>query len=124
MKKFGLFILLALVMAGPAHALMISVEESIIWQTPSKFPGATFTGSSSFATGIINSDGFHQHGSFGAQTYTVLYPPVPLYPPNPINIFFPPNPILSGDAIIWQFGGLMATGGNNFVTDAFTVSLA
>jgi hypothetical protein len=121
MKKFGLFILLALllVMAGPAHALMISVEESIIWQTPSVFPGATFTGSSSFATGTFNSDGFHQHGSFGAQTYTVLFPPDPVYPPDPINIFFPPNPILSGDAIIWQFGGLMATGGNNFFTGAY-----
>jgi hypothetical protein len=129
MKKFGLFILLALllVMAGPAHALMISVEESIIWQTPSQFPGATFTGSSSFATGTFNPDHvFRQDGSFGAQTYTVLFPPVPLTPPGPvvppnmlIGLLFPPNPILSGDAIIWQFGGLMATGGNNFVTDAF-----
>jgi hypothetical protein len=114
-----------LVMAGPAHALMISVEESIIWQTPSVFPGATFTGNSSFATGTFNSDGFHQHGSFGAQTYTVLFPPAPtppgpVVPPNMlIALLFPPQPILSGDAIIWQFGGLMATGGNNFVTDAF-----
>ena len=108
-----------LAMAGPAHALMISVEESIIWQTPSVFPGATFTGNSSFATGIFNSDGFHQHSTFGAQTYTVLLPPAPITPPQPIDIFFPPVPLLSGDAIIWQFGGLMATGGNNFVTDAF-----
>jgi hypothetical protein len=108
-----------LVMAGPARALMISVEESIIWQTPSQFPGATFTGNSSFATGIFNSDGFHQHGSFGLQSYTVLFPPNPIYPPEPFNIFFPPEPFLSGDAIIWQFGGLMATGGKNFFTGAY-----
>jgi hypothetical protein len=108
-----------LAMAGPAHALMISVEESIIWQAPSQFPGATFTGSSSFATGIINSDGFSQHSSFGLQSYTVLFPPTPIYPPEPINISYPPVPILSGDAIIWQFGGLMATSLGNFVTDAY-----
>jgi hypothetical protein len=70
-----------LAMAGPAHALMISVEESIIWQTPSVFPGATFTGNSSFATGIFNSDQhFFQDGSFGAQTYTGLSPSNPAIP--------------------------------------------
>ena len=112
--------LLALGIAGPAHALTISVEQSIIWQTPSMFPGATFTGSSSFATGTLNIDQhFVQDGSFGAQTYTVLFPPDPMYPPDPINIFVPPNPCLPGDAIIWQFGGLMATAGNNFFTAAY-----
>src|SRR5258708_4128130 len=113
---------LLLVMAGPAHALIIVVEESIIWQTHSVFPGATFAGSSSFATGTFNSDQrfFSQDGSFGAQTYTVLFPPGPVAPPNMlIALLFPPVPILPGDAIIWQFGGLMATGGNNFATDAF-----
>jgi hypothetical protein len=114
--------LLALGIAGPAHALTISVEENIIWQTSSQFPGATFTGNSSFATGIFNSDGFYQHGSFGAQTYTALFPPNPIYPPEPINISFPPEPFLSGDAIIWQFGGLMATGGKNFFTGAYPPS--
>jgi hypothetical protein len=65
--------LLALGIAGPAPALTISVEESIIWQTRSVFPGATFTGSSSFATGTLNIDQhFVQDGSFGAQTYTVF----------------------------------------------------
>jgi hypothetical protein len=49
----------------------------------------------------------------------VLLPPAPITPPQPIDIFFPPVPLLSGDAIIWQFGGLMATGGKNFVTDAY-----
>jgi hypothetical protein len=108
-----------LVMAGPVHALTISVEQSIIWQTPSVFPGATFTGRSSFATGTFNSDQHVQDGSFGLQTYTVLFPPDPVFPPEPINIFFPPTPLLSGDAIIWQFGGLMATGVNNFFTGAY-----
>ena len=117
--------LLAISGASPAVAaavvspLLINVEQTIIWQTPSVFPGATFTGSSSFMSGIFNSDGFLQHGSFGAQTYTVLFPPNPFLPPAPIDIFYPPTPWLSGDAIIWQFGGLMAVGGNNFVTDAF-----
>ncbi len=81
-----------LVMAGPAHAVTISVEQSIIWQTPSVFPGATFTGSSSFATGTFNSDQHVQDGSFGLQAYTVLFPPNPVYPPQPINIFFPQCP--------------------------------
>jgi hypothetical protein len=117
--------LLALAIAGPAQALTVSIEESIIWQTPSLVSsGATFTGSSSFQSGHFTQDlvCIGTCPTFGAQTYTVVFPPTPVTPPPPIDIFYPPEPVLSGDAIIWQFGGQLAVGGINHSTDAYPPS--
>jgi hypothetical protein len=82
---------LALAMAAPAQALTVSIEESIIWQTPALVSsGATFTGSSSFQSGHFTQDlvCIGTCPSFGAQTYTVVFPPNPIFPPQPIDIVF------------------------------------
>jgi hypothetical protein len=80
----GIGALLALAMAAPAQALTVSIEESIIWQTPSPTPtwtNAAFTGSSSFQSGFFNSDLLCTGScvTFGSQTYTNLTwtPPQP-----------------------------------------------
>jgi hypothetical protein len=87
--------LLALAMAGPAQALTVSIEESIIWQTPSLVSsGATFTGSSSFQSGTFTQDlvCIGTCPTFGDQTYTVVYPQAQVRRPHPSTSFIPLNP--------------------------------
>jgi hypothetical protein len=99
---------------GPAGAavveppLFITVDESIVWQTPSPYPGATLTASSQFETGFFTEAGFQPSGSFGLHSYSILYPPNPAFPPDPVEILLPAVQINWGDSIAWRLEGTLA----------------
>jgi hypothetical protein len=109
--------------SGPAMAvvvtpLFINVDESIVWQTPSPFPGATLTASSLFQNGVFVNEVFQPTGSFGAQNHLILYPPNPAFPPNPILVFLPAVQINWGDSIVWKFEGTIAAAVASFPVTA------
>ena len=87
--------------------LLINVQESVVWTTPTLYSGLTLDASSLFETGIFTDDAFQQTGSFGAEKYSIAYPPSPAYPP--VDILLPAVQINWGDSIVWQFGGSIAT---------------
>src|SRR6266851_4913014 len=98
-----------------ATSFLIQTEVAIIWQTP-PFAPSTFTGTSAFVRGHFNADNiFFGAASFGGSSFTS----VPIQPPQPIDILYPPSPAFAGDAIIWQFGGAAAAVGGPFTIDAF-----
>jgi hypothetical protein len=99
---------------GPAKAtlvqpLFINVDETIVWSTPSPFPGATLIASSQFETAT---------SSFGAHSYDIVYPPNPAIPPGPTIIFLPAVQINWGDSIAWRFEGNMETAVASFPNTA------
>jgi hypothetical protein len=126
----GAALMLALLWTAPAHAtliatpILVNAEETITWLTPPSFTGATFTGTSSFMTGkFFNTDSsFSSDGTFGSESYNATPLPPNIVPSPPeIDILIPGNPILPGDAIVWEFGGLTSfASGNGFDTQAFS----
>ena len=96
--------------------LFINVQESIVWQTPSPFPGATLTAVSLFETGFLSNSSLQPTDSFGSENYSILYPPDPNFPPNPVEILLPAVQINWGDSIAWQFAGFLATAVATFST--------
>jgi PEP-CTERM motif len=101
-----------------AMTLLINVDETIAWATPSPFPGATLTASSLFETGTFVVGQFQQTGSFGRNSYSILFPPNPASPPSPVEIFLPAVQINWGDSIAWEFAGTMAAAVASFPTTA------
>jgi hypothetical protein len=118
----GGMLLVAASFSSPAcatvAALLINVEETIVWATPSPFPGATLTADSLFETGTFADDQFQETGSFGPKSYSILFPRSPAFPPSPAAIFLPAVQINWGDAIFWEFAGTMAAAGASFPTSA------
>ena len=114
----ALLVALASAPAGAATlatSFLIQTEVAIIWQTP-PFAPSTFTGTSTFERGRFNADNvFFSAGSFNGSTFTS----VPILPSGPLDILYPGGPIFSGDAIIWQFGGVATAVGGPFTADAF-----
>ena len=115
-RRAALLALLGLApFAGRAEAttleppLLINVQESIVWDAPTQFPGMTLDATSLFETGYFSDDEFQETGSFGAEKYSIVYPPNPAYPPSPANLLLPAVQINWGDSIVWQFGGSIAT---------------
>ncbi len=108
----------------PEPPLFINVDESIVWQTPSPYPGATLTGSSLFETGFLSDGAFQPNGSFGPQTYSISYPPNPPYPPSPVTIFLPAVQINWGDSIAWELEGALAAAVASFQVSACGVGEA
>ena len=98
---------------GPANAsvqpLLINIDERIVWENPSPFPGATLAASSQFETAT---------GSFGTETFSIRYPPNPAVPPGPTTVFLPAVQINWGDSIAWRFEGNMETAVASFPTTA------
>jgi PEP-CTERM motif len=113
---------LVLAVSRPATAsamtLLINVDETIVWATPSPFPGATLTATSLFETGTFVGDQFQQAGSFGPNSYSILFPLNPASPPSPVAIFLPAVQINWGDSIAWEFAGTMAAAVASFPTSA------
>jgi hypothetical protein len=115
---------------GPAVALVviakplfINVDESIVWQTPSPFQGATLTASSLFQNGGITNGAFEPTGSFGAQDYDIHFPNNPLVPPGPTTVFLPAVQINWGDSIAWKFNGSIAAAVASFPVTACASSV-
>jgi hypothetical protein len=94
-----------------AEAFFVDIEVSIVWTNPQSFPN-TFSGDSFFPAGdFCPTDPTAFCGiPFGAHTYT----DVPVEPADPIDIFFPPDPILPNDTIVWQFAGFIHAGPETF----------
>jgi hypothetical protein len=103
-----------------AEAFFVDIEVSIVWTNPQSFPN-TFSGDSFFTAGdFCPTDPTAFCGiPFGAHTYT----DVPVEPADPIDIFFPPDPILPNDTIVWQFAGFIHAGPETYLpTFAFPSS--
>ena len=63
----------------------------------------TLDTTSLFETGYFSDDEFQEFGSFGAEKYSIVYPPNPAYPPSPANLLLPAVQINWGNSIVWQF---------------------
>jgi hypothetical protein len=116
-------------LAGRAEAalleppLTINVHESIVWTSPTLYPGLTLDATSLFETGYISDGKFQDTGSFGAENYSIVYPPNPASPPGPVRLLLPAVQINWGDSIAWQFGGSIATAVANIPVTACRAGL-
>jgi hypothetical protein len=117
-------------LSGPAMALVviaeplfINVDESVVWANPSPYPAATLTASSEFEFGTTSNDVLQPTGSFGAKTYSISFPPDPIFPPEPISVLLPAVQINWGDSLAWTFAGTLATAaGGSLPTSACPAS--
>ena len=95
----------------------VSTDLTISWMAgPPIFPTATFTGDSFFTSGEFDGPDFIADRIFATHHYSS----VPLHPGEPTRIFEGSGPpIIPGESIIWQFGGLTHTLLGDFPTFAF-----
>ena len=103
-----------------AHALLmpfrVSTDLTISWLAgPPIFPAATFTGDSFFSSGEFDGPDFITDAVFATHHYSSVLMAGP-----PIRIFdISGPPIIPGESIIWQFGGMAHTLLGDFPTFAF-----
>ncbi len=103
--------------------LSVSVDESITWASPSPFPGATLTATSLFQNGVFGPNGFLPSGSFGSESYSILYPPSSASP-NPVSILLPAVQINWGDSIGWELAGNLLAAVATFQASACGAGIA